>query len=349
MNQEQNKKQNLWSGKKFFLGFLFCIFLLIGGVLGFFVYQYLNTPIADPGREEIVSIPKGLSFDKIATKLQDRDIIKSAWKFRLLARIQKKASKVQAGEFRLHTNWTAPRILETLTQGQAVLYKLSIPEGLPWWEVAGLVQKSGLSSYADFAFAIKNQSLLKRYNIPASTAEGYLFPETYHLPRPEDKDANLIVGFMLKEFWQQTRQKLWPADPPDPDKLHRLVILASLIEKETSIDHERAKIAGVFVNRLKKNMRLQCDPTIIYGMGKAFDGNITKKNLRNADNAYNTYRHAGLPPGPICSPGLESLKAAFKPQKHEYLYFVSKGDKTHHFSKTLTEHNRAVRKYQLGG
>jgi UPF0755 protein len=125
------------------------------------------------------------------------------------------------------------------------------------------------------------------------------------------------------------------------------VTLASLVEKETGVAEERHRIAGVFVNRLKRGMRLQCDPTVIYGIGPEFDGNLKRKHLNNPANKYNTYRHGGLPPGPICSPGLDSIKAALNPEEHDFLYFVSRGDGTHKFSKTLAEHNRAVRRFQL--
>lgn len=348
MNQKQKEQQQPSSAKKRLAVFILLSFLLLGGGLFFAAYQYLSTPVADPGQEKIISIPKGLSFDKIARQLQRENIIKNIWKFKLLARIKNQASQVQAGEFKLNSNWTPQRILQTLTQGRAVLYKLSIPEGLTWWETANLVQQSGLATYSGFAAAIRDKDLLRKYNIPASTAEGYLFPETYHLPKPEHKDARPIVTALLQEFWRQTRQSIWPDGAFDPKRSHRLVTLASLVEKETSVDKERARIAGVFINRLQKGMRLQCDPTIIYGLGRDFDGNLTKKDLQDSENLYNTYRHAGLPPGPICSPGLDSLKAASNPEQHDYLYFVSKGDGSHHFSKTLTEHNRAVRKYQLG-
>jgi UPF0755 protein len=347
LDPEQRAEKPPHRGKIFFLTAIFSCLLLLGGALFLVAYQYISTPIADPGREKIVAIPKGLSFNQIARRLQKEDIIKNAWKFRLLARIQDKAAKVQAGEFRIHTHWTPARILDTLTQGQAVLYKLSIPEGLTWWETARIVQKSGLASYSSFASAAQNSTLLRRYNIPGSTAEGYLFPETYHVPRPEDKDALPIVSSMLEEFREQTKQQLWPQGPPKTQKVHRIVTIASLVEKETSVAEERATVAGVYMNRLEKGMRLQCDPTTIYGLGRQFDGNLTKKHLKDSDNPYNTYQHAGLPPGPICSPGLASLQATLNPEEHDYLYFVAKGDGSHHFSKTLAEHNRAVRKYQL--
>jgi UPF0755 protein len=155
-----------------------------------------------------------------------------------------------------------------------------------------------------------------------------------------------MAEVMLKEFFRNAR-KVWPGGLPDFEEMQRTVILASLIEKETGDTSERARISGVFHNRLRRGMLIQCDPTIIYGLGPDFDGNLRKSDLTNRENPYNTYVHRGLPPGPICSPGLDSLLAAVHPEQHAYLYFVARGDGSHHFSRTLEEHNQAVRKFQL--
>ena len=155
-----------------------------------------------------------------------------------------------------------------------------------------------------------------------------------------------MIRLMLKEFFKNAA-KVWPSGLPEFEEMHRTVILASLIEKETGDGTERKRISGVFHNRLKKHMLIQCDPTIIYGLGPDFDGNIKKSDLLDKNNPYNTYAIQGLPPGPICSPGLDALTAAVHPEEHSYLYFVAKGDGSHHFSKNLEEHNQAVRQYQL--
>ena len=312
-----------------------------------YAYRYLAYPIQAQGREKVVTIQPGDSFQEVARMLATEKIISDSFKLRILGRITGKGSRVQAGEFRVDTGWSRLQLLDELVTGRAVLYTLSIPEGLPWWETGKLIQKEGLTSLPRFQQAIHDTNLLQKFNIPAARAEGYLFPETYSLPKPRENSALPIVNLMLQEFMDTVKDHLWPERLPEADTIHRVVILASIIEKETAQGSERRRIAGVYINRLERGMRLQCDPTVIYGLGPDFDGNLTRKDLQDKSNAYNTYRSSGLPPGPICSPGLASLQAAVNPEKHDFLYFVAKPDGTHHFSRTLREHNRAVRKYQL--
>jgi UPF0755 protein len=230
------------------------------------------------------------------------------------------------------------------------MHKFLVPPGLTWWQTAKLVADTGLTTYEKFEAAIFDEELLSEYHIPWAGPEGFLYPETYHVPRPRGREAEPLVRAMLQAFWDQAGARLWPdTDPADvpEDEIKRLVILASMIEKETADPSERRRIAGVYANRIERRMLLQCDPTVIYGLGRDFDGNLKKSHLKDKSNPYNTYRRLGLPPGPICSPGPEALAAAGDPEEHGYLYFVSKGDGSHHFSKSLAEHNRAVRKYQL--
>jgi len=327
-------------------GFFFC--LLTAAVLsGLWINQYITEPLKTPGESRIISIPQGHSFASIAEDLEEQGIIDNALLFRLLGRITSSAHSAQAGEFHIHTGWTRLKLLDTLVHGREVLYSIQVPEGAAWWETARIVEKSGLTTFERFAAAVHNATLLREYAIPARSAEGYLFPETYALPRPRGGSAIPVIRAMLDEFQRRTRSAFWGETPPTPERVHELVILASLVEKETAREGERARIAGVYANRLRKGMRLQCDPTVIYGLGSDFDGNLTRQDLRDSSNPYNTYRHGGLPPGPICSPGLSSLEAAQNPEEHGYLYFVATGEGGHHFSRTLKEHNRAVRTYQL--
>jgi UPF0755 protein len=226
---------------------------------------------------------------------------------------------------------------------------------------------------------------LREHGIPFANAEGFLFPETYLMKKPRQpldrEQAGIVASTMVRMFWRRT-ESLWtpppldgeqredaanPLDPPhpeeepeagkksapgvsrpvDPSAVRHLVILASLVEKETGLPAERGLVAGVYANRLRLGMLLQCDPTVIYGIGERFAGAILRSQLDDPGNPYNTYRHPGLPPGPICSPGLSSLRAAFAPDAHGYLYFVATGlDGGHTFSKTLQEHNQAVRLYR---
>jgi UPF0755 protein len=317
------------------------------GLIAYQAYTYLHTPLCRPGQSTIIRIETGTSFGQVVRQLAREGILQEPWKFRLLGTISGKAQAVKAGEFRIDTGWRPQRLLRSLVEGDEVLHRLQVPEGLTWWETARIVERTGLGTFEGFRRAVHDTELLREFDIPADTAEGYLFPETYMLPRPKENGARTVVRIMLRQFREQTSRKLWPEGRPDPEAVHRLVTLASLVEKETGVAQERPRIAGVFQNRLERGMRLQCDPTVIYGMGRDFDGNLQKPDLRDRSNEYNTYRHPGLPPGPICSPGLASLRAAQNPEDHAYLYFVSKGDGSHKFSRTLREHNRAVRRFQL--
>jgi UPF0755 protein len=324
-----------------------CMALMLVGA--WFIYRnwtFMNIPPEQEGREVLFTVEQGQPLWTIATDLGRAGLITDVKQFREYAQVQGKASKVRAGEFSLWSNMTAPQILETLTTSSGILHKFSVREGLTWWNTAEKADQSGLTDYASFKKAVYDPELLAEFHIPAKNAEGYLFPETYLLTRPKKESGKVIVKTMLKEF-REAANKAWNGKIPSPAEVYKTVILASLVEKETGDASERRTIAGVFVNRLNKGYLLQCDPTIIYGLGETFDGNLRKRHLTDKSNPYNSYQHRGLPPGPICSPGLESLKAAINPEKHSYLYFVAKGDGSHYFSKSLKEHNAAVKKYQL--
>ena len=324
-----------------------CMGLMLVG--GWFMYQnwtFLNLPPELEGREILFTVDPGQPLWTVSENLSKEGLISDSKKFREYAQVQGKENKIRAGEFNLYTNMTAPQVLETLTTTSGILHKFSVREGLTWWATAEAAGKSKLTDYADFKAAVFSPDLLAKYKIPAKNAEGYLYPETYLLTRPKNESGKTLVETMLKEF-RKAADKAWNGNLPAPAEIHKTIILASLVEKETGDASERRTIAGVFANRLKKGYLLQCDPTIIYGLGETFDGNLRKKHLNDKSNSYNSYRHRGLPPGPICSPGLESIKAAINPEKHSYLYFVAKGDGSHYFSKSLKEHNAAVKKYQL--
>ena len=329
---------------KFLSAFLLALCLVFASL---YVFRYLSFPIQDPGRRHTVTIPKGTTFQKVARKLHRRGIIQNPGFFGILARVTGSASRIQAGEFALDTQWSRPRLLKALVSGRVVLHTLRIPEGSTWWETARLVEKTGLTTYERFERAVHDRDLLRDFGIPADNAEGYLFPETYSLPRPANQDAVPIVRMLISECMENLRRHVWPEGLPPADNIQASLTLASLVEKETAQADERARIAGVYANRLRKGMRLQGDPTVIYGLGPDFDGNLTRKDLANPENPYNTYRFPGLPPGPICSPGLAAIQAAVNPEAHDLYYFVAADKGSHVFSTTLREHNAAVRKYQL--
>ncbi|WP_419785169.1 endolytic transglycosylase MltG [Pseudodesulfovibrio sp.] len=321
----------------------------VGSYKGYLAWQekqFLTVPPETPGRELTFRVEPGQIFTTIARNLKEAGLITDAHRFLRLAKVEGKASSVRAGEFILNTGWIPDRVLHELTTSAGIMKKVSVREGLTWWQTADKIAETGLGTREQFAKAVADPELLARYGILAADAEGYLFPETYLLTPPRKDQSRYIAETMIREFFKNAK-KVWPEGLPPFAEMQKTVILASLVEKETGNPAERRRIAGVFANRLKRGMLIQADPTIIYGLGPTFDGNIRKSDLRDKDNPYNTYVHQGLPPGPICSPGLESLLAAVHPEQHSYLYFVAKGDGSHYFSSSLKEHNNAVIRYQL--
>ena len=258
-------------------------------------------------------------------------------------------SRLQAGRFALNTGWLPEQVLDTLVNGQPVLFRVTVPEGLTWWQTAKVLEDAGLVRFEDFRAVITDPAFLRHYGIPFDSAEGFLMPDTYLLKKadvPDKAQARAVAGRMVDNFWRKG-DALWPdGKRPSRDELRRLVILASVVEKETAFADERPRVAGVYANRLRINMALQADPTVIYGLGPNFDGNLRRRHLDDANNIYNTYQRPGLPPGPICSFGASALAAAITPEEHKYLYFVAITDGGRHaFSTNLDDHNRAVRQY----
>lgn len=332
------------------LVFLFLMLFCAGLYVWHDARTFLNSAPETPGKSLIVDIEPGMTLAQVADMLEKEGVITNSLRFQLLTRYKEKSRSLQAGRFLVHTGWLPEKVLDMLVSGKAMLYRLTIREGLPWWDVAELVEKGGFCKASDFTSVIHDPEFLRHWGIPFESAEGFLFPETYLLPHPRDMNkeaARAVANRLVEMFWQRA-DRLWPDKKrPSSAELRRLVTLASIVEKETSVPEERARVAGVYVNRLERGMLLQADPTVIYGLGRSFEGPLLRKDLENVHNRYNTYQNPGLPPGPICSFGAPALKAALQPEKHEYLYFVATGrDKGHTFSKSLTEHNRAVRKYR---
>ena len=486
---------------------LFFLMLFLGcAATAWDAYRFLNTPASEDPKEVSFTIIPGSTLIRVAWDLKKAGLITDVNRFQLLAYFKDDLGNIQAGEFTLSTGWTPEQVLHQITKGQARLYRLSIREGLTWWETAKAVEEQGFATFDDFKEVIHDPEFLKEHNIPFANAEGFLFPETYLLRKPRqplDKaQAREVASLMVRMFWKKTapawnqlplkkgititaadraaspyapaRDTSQPAPPagqkngtaspaqgstatvpataaqaatppavnatlpetnkpgaaqatapanatataapppvagpvfaanatvqesptaaatvnattanatsvnaasvnatadadnaPLPQKklpawddtgpqrpsdanpaaLRRLVILATLVEKETGLPPERFRVAGVYSNRLRLGMLLQCDPTIIYGVGPSFSGSIRRSQLDDEKNLYNTYKHAGLPPGPICSPGMEAVIAAAWPEEHEYLFFVATGlgDGGHIFSKTVGEHNKAVQVYR---
>jgi UPF0755 protein len=320
------------------------IFLTIVAGAFFHLQRFSRTPAAAFGEEQSFAVEPGQSFVSIAEGLERQGLIKSAFKFRLMARLEGLDRRLKAGEYGLAASQTPLEILTLMERGRVRLHRLTIPEGLSIRQMAALVETSGLARAEDIISRTTDPAYVRLQRIPADTLEGYLFPETYFFPKTVGAEG--ILAAMLERFrsnfstdWEQKAAEIGFS-------LHEVITLASIIEKETGDPSERPLISSVFHNRLKRGMRLETDPTVIYGI-KDFDGNLTRKHLETP-GPYNTYIIKGLPPGPIASPGKKAIEAAVFPAQTEYLFFVSKNNGSHHFSSSLDDHNRAVQYYQLG-
>lgn len=317
------------------------IFILF--ILGL-AYSQATRPVSLEANPVIFEIEKGMTLKRIAQTLGERQLIHSPSAFRLLAFFKNKQSQIHAGEFELSPSMTPGEILQRITSGQTVLYTVTIPEGYRITEIAALFAEKGLVDAETFIQLSESEELAHSLGIQEKNLEGYLYPETYSFSK--NTGEKKIIQTMVETFNARILKPEYIERAKETGfTFHEIITLAALIEKETGKDEERKLISSVFHNRLKKKMRLQCDPTVIYII-KDFDGNLRKRDLF-LDSPYNTYRYSGLPPGPIASPGKGSIEAALFPADTDHLYFVSKQDGSHQFTSNLVDHNRAVRKYQL--
>ncbi|MBO4299989.1 MAG: endolytic transglycosylase MltG [Desulfovibrio sp.] len=336
--------------RKRLLGSLFGLLLLSACLwLAWQANTFLTSAPETPGKQVLFDVLPGARLAQVAAALEHKGCVTSASKFRWLAHWKQCENRLQAGRFALNTGWTPDRVLHELVNGRPVLFRVTVPEGLTWWQTARLLENAGFVHFEDFSQIVMDPDFLRHYGIPFASAEGFLMPDTYLLPKKDVVDASqarAVAGRMVDNFWNRAAS-LWPdGKVPGRDALRTCTILASIVEKETAVDAERARVAGVYRNRLDRGMLLQADPTVIYGLGENFDGNLRRSHLDDGKNPYNTYQRSGLPPGPICSFGTAALSAALHPEAHKYLYFVAKVDGGEHvFSTNIEEHNRAVRRY----
>ena len=330
------KKIFLWA----LLGTVIAISVL---VIQFLRFQYQTVSISESGRT--FTIESGSNIKMIAQQLSLEEIIDDPWLFILLAKIKGVEKSVRAGEYRLQQAQSPSDLLELFTRGQPILYSFTVIEG---WAFRQMI--SEMQHYPFIVNTLKGKSdaeIMTALGYQGRHPEGLFFPDTYSFPKgTSDLDflqrAYHLMQKHLQREWVDRAKNLPISSSYDA------LILASIIEKETGVAYERPLIASVFTRRLQKNMRLQTDPTVIYGLGEGFDGNIRFRDLKK-DTPYNTYLHKGLTPTPIALPGLDSIRAALHPADSKALFFVAKGDGTHYFSNTLEEHNKAVRKFQLKG
>lgn len=316
---------------------LLLILLAVGGVA-----YYAATPFPLPNTPYEFTIKQGGSLRSIARKFQEEGLLKEALGFVLLARLLGREGDIQAGDYLLDQKITPYQLLRKITAGDVSQREIVFIEGWNFRQV-----RKALNEHPDIrhdSAGLSESELLRQIGVSQKSAEGLFFPNTYYFGRGMSdlailRRAHRIMEQKLAESWAQRNPGL-PYSTP-----YEALVMASIIEKETGRPFERPMIAAVFVNRLVIGMRLQTDPTVIYGLGEAFDGNLRKRDLIT-DTAYNTYTRAGLPPGPIAMPGEASIRAALHPDGAQALYFVSRGDGTHHFSRNLAEHNQAVTRYQ---
>lgn len=324
-----------------FIAMTIVIVSFAGGWLWMDYDRFLQRPVTVNNQN--VVIERGQSVRTIAQQLLQQKIINNSDYFYLYARLSGNASKIQAGEYLLNGALTPEQLLQIFMSGREKQYSFTIVEG---WSVAQLLQNiAAVSQLRHLITDVELENLLPQLELGDSHPEGMFMPDTYFFPRDySDKELLQRAYKAMQDYLQEQ----WPQrDPNLPlQSAYEALILASIVEKESGKASERKQIAGVFTRRLQKNMRLQTDPTVIYGMGSRYDGNIRRSDLRT-DTPYNTYTRMGLPPTPIALAGRDAILAALHPQPGKSLYFVSKGDGSHYFSDTLEQHNSAVRRYQL--
>ena len=308
------------------------------------------TRVAEPFQgfadaEVFVDIPPGAGPAGIGQRLVDAGVVRDPLTFRVAVWLSGRARELKAGEYRFDRPLSASGVVDRIVRGDVYARLITFREGLTIPEMAAVFEQRGFGSAASFEAAARNPALVREVDPAARDLEGYLFPETYALPRgtPADEVVSQMVALFLRSFDADLRAAAAAAGLT----VRQAVTLASLVEKETARADERPLVAAVYANRIKARMGMQADPTVIYALQKAgrYDGNLTRADLQ-FDSPYNTYRYAGLPPGPIAAPGLASLQAAVRPAAVNYLYFVSRNDGTHVFSRTLRDHERAVDEFQ---
>jgi UPF0755 protein len=304
-------------------------------------YRYALSPVQAPGTAAApidFEIAAGEGLGAVARALEARGLIRSALALRAHARLQSLETRLKVGEYALSPDLSTQEIAEILASGRVRTHAVVIPEGIRAEEIADRLAVAGLADREAFLRFVFDPESPKRLSIEGPTLEGYLFPDTYRfakgLPAPQIAEA------MVEEF-REVHRELRASLPENELSMRELVTLASIVEKETGVPEERPLIAAVFLNRMKRGMRLETDPTVIYGIPE-FDGNLRRVHLEDAENPYNTYQIPGLPPGPIASPGREAMRAVLEPADSPFLFFVSRNDGTHVFSRSYGEHARAV-------
>lgn len=336
--------------KKTFLVLSLALLVLlaaVGGGVAFLAYQFTSSRPSDLAQDVVYEVTPGKGFATIASELEQKGLVKNAMFFNIYARFKGDRSRIKVGEYLLRTNMTPPEVLATIVSGKSIARSFTVSEGLSTYEIADLYERQGFGTAASFLALTRDPQLIQSLlgeKVPS--LEGYLFPETYMLTKYTD--TKTLISNMVKRFLYVYNEVLPQAEITWMTR-NQVVTLASIIEKETGAPEERPLISSVFHNRLAKKMRLQTDPTVIYGKAEQLGRiviNITRQDLQTP-TPYNTYVIFGLPPGPIANPGREALLAAVNPAESAYLFFVSQNDGTHVFSEDYQGHKKAVQKFQL--
>lgn len=336
----------MWNAIK--IGIVILLLAAVGAAVWLWrdMQTQLHTPLPLQQTERL-TISSGMSLRAIAGEMMTRGWIEHPYYLLLYVRLQGSGSKLQAGEYEVQPGTTPVHLLEQIISGRVVQHALTIVEGWTYRDLLRAIREHPeLEQTLTPEIADEPDALIQALGFPYSHPEGMFLPDTYHFPSGTTdveflKRAHRSMQNVLADEWSER------SDDLPYDTSYEAMIMASIIEKETAVPSERNEIAGVFVRRLGKGMKLQTDPTVIYGLGADYDGNIRRADLER-ESVYNTYVHIGLPPTPIALAGRDSIHAALHPAEGKTLYFVSRGDGSHYFSETLSEHNRAVAKYQLG-
>jgi peptidoglycan lytic transglycosylase G len=329
------------------IALLLLLIVLAAGAGGVWIYLRIGEPYRGyETTEQFVEIPAGAGSRAIGDRLVQAGIVRDPLLFRTALYVSGSARRLQAGEYRFDRAMTPLEVVDKLARGDVYVIGITFPEGLTMEEMAKIYEMHGLGSASAFLTAARDPAAIKALDPLARDLEGYLFPETYRLPR--HSDAALLVKQMTARFEMVFTPALREAASSHALTVRQAVTLASIVEKESARAEERPQVAAVYANRLRIGMPLQADPTVIYALSRAgrYDGNLHRDSLM-FDSPYNTYRYPGLPPGPIASPGRAALEAAVQPAAVDFLYFVSRNDGSHEFARTLEEHNRNVQKWQV--
>ncbi|HET7570072.1 MAG TPA: endolytic transglycosylase MltG [Gammaproteobacteria bacterium] len=311
---------------------------------GFLYWRWFVRPLP-PASQTTVVVEAGKPLSATAAALKQQGVLYQSWDLVWLARLEGKSTDVRAGEYAVPPHATTASLLDKLVSGNVILHSFTVIDGWTFHDLMKRLEADPLLQHT--LKGLSGDEIMARIGHPGEQPEGRFFPDTYKFPRGMSDVTFLRHAY---DLMQQHLREAWAERDPHMslDSPYKSLILASIVEKESGKLSELPRIAGVFVRRLRRGMRLQSDPTVIYGLGKSYDGDITYSDLRT-DTPYNTYTRRGLPPTPISLPSLAAIHAAMHPAYGDALYFVSKGDGSHAFSATLAEQRRAVRKYQLDG